>query len=113
MARNRAIGPCSSWNLDRRSNDLPQATTEEGLLRQFGSTPGGVATNEAAHHAGNKEAGGEELQALVVVLAVGVVALIMALHVGIDVRKEFLQKWAHGCDAPGDAIVESAGQAKW
>ena len=68
--------------------------------------PGGVPPDKAAEGCSNEEAGGEELQALVVVLAVGRVPMARILCVVVHVREELRQKSWHAGDSPGNAIIK-------
>ena len=76
-----------------------------GLLGQ-GGAPCGVPSDKAAEGCSDEKAGGEQLQALVVVLAVRGVSVAGVLGVVVHVREELLQKGRHAGDAPRDAIVK-------
>ncbi len=71
-----------------------------------GGPPGGVPSNKAAEGCSDEETGGEELQALVVVLAVGRVSMARVLCVVVHVWEELCQESRHAGDTPRDAIVK-------
>ena len=71
-----------------------------------GDTPGGVAADQAAEGRRDKEAGCEELQALIVVFTVGRASMARVLCVVIHIWKELLQKGWHAGDSSSDTVVE-------